>query len=522
MVSKTTSKVGLIGCGPWGMNHLRVLDELGVLAVACDVDEDRRRAIAAAHPRVSTTAATSDVLDDPEVRAVVLAVPTVAHAPLAKAALLAGKDVLVEKPIALTVGDAEELCSIAEANGRILAVGHVLEYHPAVTALKRLVAEGDLGRVAYMYANRLNFGRIRTEENVLWSFAPHDMAILLRLLGTMPESISCHGATYLSAGVADVTLTQVSFPGGVRAHVFVSWMHPFKEHRFVVVGERRMAVFDDTAPWSEKLVVYEHSVDWVDGAIPVARRAEGQHIELPSVEPLRVQAEAFLEAIDSRVPPLADGRSGLAVLKLLDAAQISMERQGVPVDLGRRRDVFIHPSAEIDSGATIGSGTKIWHFVHVMGDAVIGEQCVLGQNVFVGAEVRIGDRVRIQNNVSVYEAVELRSDVFVGPSVVFTNVRSPRSEVNRRGEFERTVVDEGATLGANSTIVCGHDVGRYAFVGAGAVVTADVPAHALVVGNPARVMGWVCRCGVRLADENGPCDACGRTYQRTASGLREM
>jgi UDP-2-acetamido-3-amino-2,3-dideoxy-glucuronate N-acetyltransferase len=179
-----------------------------------------------------------------------------------------------------------------------------------------------------------------------------------------------------------------------------------------------------------------------------------------------------------------------------------------------------HPTATIDDGCTIGDGTSVWHYSHVMTGAVIGRGCSLGQNVFVARDVRIGDNVKIQNNVSIYEGVELEDDVFCGPSMVFTNVVNPRSHVSRKHEYRRTRVGRGATIGANATIVCGHDVGPYAFIAAGAVVTSSVPAYALMIGVPARQAGWMCRCGIRLRlaldarDESATCAECGSAYRR--------
>jgi UDP-2-acetamido-3-amino-2,3-dideoxy-glucuronate N-acetyltransferase len=498
---------------------VRVFHELGALDTVCDVDAARLRNVAERYPTVRSSPSPTDVFADAGIDGVILATPVSTHGALAKDALRAGKDVLVEKPLAASLPEAEELCDTAERDGRILAVGHVLEYHPATERLEELVTSGTLGRIRYLYANRLNFGRIRTEENVLWSFAPHDVAMMQRLMHSSPELVSCHGGSYLSTEVADVTLTHLRFDGDVQAHIYVSWLHPFKEHRFVVVGEQRMAVFDDTAPWPEKLICYEHAVDWVEGQVPVARKASGEVVALEETEPLLRQAEAFLAAIASRVPPKADGRSGLAVLRVLSAAQRSIERGGTSESPGVE-DVYVHPTASIDAGATIGAGTKIWHHVHVMGETRIGRDCVLGQNVFVGRGVRIGDRVRIQNNVSVYEGVELCDGVFCGPSVVFTNVRNPRSEVDRKDAYERTLVREGASIGANATVVCGTTIGRSALVGAGAVVTRDVPDHALVVGNPARVTGWACACGERLPSSL-TCTACGRSYVEQGEALRE-
>jgi UDP-2-acetamido-3-amino-2,3-dideoxy-glucuronate N-acetyltransferase len=520
--SNDLPRVAVVGSGMWGINHARVFSELGCLAAICDRDPARLDMLKDRFASVRVSAALSDVLDDPDIAAVILATPAVTHASLATELLEAGKDVLVEKPMALDVSEAEALCDLADREGRVLAVGHVLEYHPAILKLRELVTSGGLGRVRYVYSNRLNFGRIRTEENVLWSFAPHDIAIMLRLLGSSPETITCHGGSFLRREVADTTLTSLTFPGDVHGHVYVSWLHPFKEQRFVVVGDQRMAVFDDTAPWPEKLMTYEHSVDWADGRVPVARKVSGEPVAVEEAEPLRCQAEAFLEAVVSRQGPLADARSGAAVLRVLMAAQSSLEHGGALVDVGGRSGTYVHPSASIDAGASIGAGTKIWHHVHVMSDVKIGRDCTLGQDVFVGQGVRIGDGCKIQNNVSVYDGVTLEDGVFCGPSVVFTNVRNPRSQVDRGGVYDATVVREGASLGANATIVCGNTIGRFAFVGAGTVVTHDVPDFAIVIGNPGRRVGWMCRCGERLPDGDAPvCEACGRAYQPDGEGLRE-
>ncbi|MCS7254755.1 MAG: N-acetyltransferase [Armatimonadetes bacterium] len=197
-----------------------------------------------------------------------------------------------------------------------------------------------------------------------------------------------------------------------------------------------------------------------------------------------------------------------------------MEQKGKVVSLVENPDkkggYFVHPTATVDPGAEIGEGTKIWHYTHVMSGAKIGRNCILGQNVFIGRNVRIGNNVKIQNNVSVYEGVELEDYVFCGPSMVFTNVINPRSEIERKNEFRQTIVKRGATLGANCTIICGVTIGQYAFVGAGAVVTKDVPDYALVIGVPARIVGWVCECGekLRFADRKAVCQSCGKRYQQ--------
>ena len=512
-------EVAVVGCGKWGANHVRVWYELGCLRTLCDIDDVRLQALAARYPGVRVTNRLDEVLEDEAVTGVILATPAQTHADLGRFCLQADKDVLIEKPLALTVRDAQEIVDLAAARRRILMVGHVLEYHPAVTRLRDLIRQGELGRIQYLYAHRLNLGRIRTAENALWSFAPHDIALILRFLDMMPEEVLCQGEAYLHEHVADVTLMGLKFPGKVQAHIFVSWLHPFKEHRFIVVGDRQMAVFDDTLPWERKLVLYPHRVQWMQGRIPVAHKAEAHPVELEEAEPLRVECERFLSCMIRRDPPLTDGASALRVIWVLQAAQKSLDSASRPVSLEadetRDRPWWAHPTAVIDPGAVLGEGTRVWHYTHVMPGARIGRGCILGQNVFVGRDVVIGDRVKIQNNVSVYTGVTLEDEVFCGPSMVFTNVINPRSGIERKHEFRPTLVRRGASLGANSTILCGVTIGRYAMVGAGAVVTRDVPDYAVVTGVPARRTGWVCACGVTLPQPtpDATCGDCGQTYR---------
>lgn len=514
-------RVAVLGAGPWGRNHVRVWNELGNLVLVCDPDADAVR-----HISGSTGVRTSHDPRDafgPDVDAVVLATPAPTHAELALQALRAGKHVLVEKPMALSSADARGLARAAEEGDLTLMVNHILEYHPAVTKLRTMVHEGELGRLLYLSSHRLNFGRMRTEEDALWSFAPHDLSLMVNLVGAAPREVSCKGGAYLSRDVADVTLMNLEWSGDVRGYVFVSWLHPHKDHRFVVVGDRQMAVLDDTRPWPEKLQVYPHRVEWIDGRVPVAQRAEPVPVPLEEAEPLKEAARHFLTCIDTGDEPRTGVANGLAVVELLEAGRHSLETRGGTVAVSPSRweaSYFAHPTATIDEGAAIGEGTKVWHHCHVMSGATVGRDVVLGQDCYIGAGARIGDGVRVQNNVSVYDAVTLEDRVFVGPAAVFTNVINPRTEAPRKDAYDRTLVRQGASIGANSTLVCPVIVGRYALVGAGAVVTRDVPAHALVVGNPARRIGWICMCGERLAADLR-CITCGRHYESADDGLRE-
>ena len=238
-------QIAVVGCGQWGKNLVRNLADLGVLRVMCDIDPNQLAPLRERLSGVKLTTSFSEILKDDDVAGIVIATPAGSHYALAKEALLAGKDVLVEKPLALKVAEGRDLVELAEKKLRILMVGHLLRYHPAVSKLKELIDEGKLGKLCYIYSNRLNLGRFRTEENILWSFAPHDISAMLYLLGERPTQVFAQGGSYLSQGIPDVTVTMFEFQSGVRGHIFVSWLHPYKEQKFVVVGDRQMAVFDD-------------------------------------------------------------------------------------------------------------------------------------------------------------------------------------------------------------------------------------------------------------------------------------
>ncbi len=517
--------VAVVGAGHWGKNLVRAFNTIGCLAAVCDYDPPTRHTLENEYPGCTVADSYDDILGKPCVGAVAIATPAELHADMVRKALLAGKDVFVEKPLCLSVGTARELVRMADSLGRILMVGHLLWYHPAILRLKQLVDDGELGKIRYVYSNRLNFGRIRREENILWSFAPHDISVLLGLLGEMPDSVRAQGGNYLHEQIADVTVSLLSFPSGIRAHLFVSWLHPYKEQRLVVVGERKMAVFDDVEK-RDKLLVYPHTIDWRNNA-PVPRKADAIVVPFESMEPLLAECRHFVECVRTRQRPRTDGEEALRVLTVLEQCQAALRdksARGAAVPPISTRNFFAHDSAFIDRGVEIGDGTTIWHVSHVMTGSRIGRNCRIGQNVVIGPHATVGNHVKIQNNVCVYEGVTLEDDVFCGPSTVFTNVVNPRGEIARMNELKKTLIQKGATLGANCTIVCGHTVGRYAFVGAGAVVTHDVPSYALVFGNPARIVGWMCRCGNRLR-ENGKlaqCPACSCIYLKTATGVEPV
>jgi predicted dehydrogenase len=243
--------------------------------------------------------------------------------------LKAGKDLFVEKPLALTFEQGRTLVELARRHERMLMVGHVLEYHPAIVQLRELINTGALGKIQYIYSNRLNLGKIRTEENILWSFAPHDIAVILRLVGDLPFQVIACGGSYIQPNIADVTITNLLFDNGVRAHIHVSWLHPFKEQRLVVIGSKKMASFDDV---SKQLVLYDQRVDVKQGE-PIPVKGEGELVDFAPDEPLRLECQAFLQAIATRQPSITDGESGLRVLKVLQAAQRSLVMNGEPITL---------------------------------------------------------------------------------------------------------------------------------------------------------------------------------------------
>jgi UDP-2-acetamido-3-amino-2,3-dideoxy-glucuronate N-acetyltransferase len=318
-------RVALLGAGAWGKNLLRVLGDFEEIRAVHDPDP----AAMAAVPEALRAPSLEAILEDRGVEAVVIATPPATHFALARAALASGRDVFVEKPLTLEVERSVELVELADRLGRVLMVGHVTLYHPAILALKELLRRGDLGRPQYLYSNRLNSGRVRESENILWSFAPHDFAVMLYLLDGPPSEILAVGSSHLKEDRADVTVTHLKFPGGERAHIFVSWLHPMREHRLVVTGERRMAVFADDSRGGS-LSLYDVGVG-KSGERSVRPSPAMDVVPLAPQEPLRLEIGHFLECLDRRVEPLTGGRHGLEVVRLLAAAEASLRGGGTPV-----------------------------------------------------------------------------------------------------------------------------------------------------------------------------------------------
>ena len=322
-------RVGVAGLGYWGPNLARNFAALPgcELTWCCDPSPQARDQAASLVPGTRLTGDLSDLLDDPDLDAVALATPVATHAALAAAVVEAGKHCFVEKPLAQSTADAERVVALAEASGRTLMVGHLLEYHPAVRKLKELIDSGELGdRIFYIYGNRLNLGKLRADENALWSLGAHDVSVVLHLVDEEPTELIAHGESYVRGGIEDVVFCFLRFPTGLSAHLHLSWLDPHKERRLVVVGSRRMATFDDMA-LEGKLTIYDKGFDEdAHGYGEYITRAGGSYRpRITNVEPLRLECQHFISCVRNGERPLSDGESGLRVVRVLEALQRSLE-----------------------------------------------------------------------------------------------------------------------------------------------------------------------------------------------------
>lgn len=314
-------KLAVVGCGRWGINHVRTACRLfgERLALVSDADISVSEKVKEISESIHFTVNSEEIIDDPDIGAVIVATPAITHYSIARTLLMNGKNVLVEKPITLELSEARELIQIAEEKKLKLMVGHVLLYHPAVLKLKELVDAGKIGNLQYIYSNRLNFGTVRTEENILWSFAPHDISIIQFLLGSNPEHVEARGVSLLRKNIEDSTITHLSYPGNIHAHIFVSWLHPFKEQRLVVIGDKGMMVFEDSAP-RDKLKFYPKRFNNVHGTI---EKFDGEFelIAHDDRQPLDEEQCHFMKCVAEDRTPLTDGKHALEVLEILKLAE---------------------------------------------------------------------------------------------------------------------------------------------------------------------------------------------------------
>jgi predicted dehydrogenase len=320
-------RVGVAGLGYWGPNLARNFDRLAdaELVWLCDEDPERLERHGPAFPGARRSASLDDLLADDTLDAVALATPVATHAALAQRVLEAGKHCFVEKPLAQSVGEAEQVVAAARAHDRVLMVGHLLEYHPGVEALKQLVDGGELGDVRYVYSNRLNLGVLRPDENALWSLGAHDVSVILRLAGEEPYECQAVGESYMQEGIEDVVFCFLRFPSGLAAHMHLSWLDPHKERRFTVVGSKKMATFDDME-LERKLTVYDKGFDesWSSYGEYIARSGDTYSPRVPNDEPLGIECAHFVESVRSGSEPRSGGEAGLRVVRVLDALQQSL------------------------------------------------------------------------------------------------------------------------------------------------------------------------------------------------------
>jgi UDP-2-acetamido-3-amino-2,3-dideoxy-glucuronate N-acetyltransferase len=315
--------IAVVGCGHWGKNLVRNFSDLGSLAAVCDPNAEVAQQYADQY--LVKNYSFSEVLNNLSIEGVVLAVPAPLHASMGIEVMNAGKHAYVEKPLAMNNLEAERMIASAEKNGVQLMVGHLLQYHPIFISLRTLVESDEMGALQYIYSNRLSFGKVRSEEDVIWSFAPHDISMILSLAGQEPDTVRAESTSILQPDIADTAIVHLEFKSGLKAHISVSWLHPYKEQKLVVVGKKAMAVFDDTKPWGEKLALYRHVVR-SSGSLPSLEKAEVEYVEVSQSEPLRNECQHFVDVVSGDITPLTNGKEGLGVLNVLSAASLSQSK----------------------------------------------------------------------------------------------------------------------------------------------------------------------------------------------------
>jgi UDP-2-acetamido-3-amino-2,3-dideoxy-glucuronate N-acetyltransferase len=485
-----TKFIALIGAGYWGKNLLKDLNNIGVLKAICELNGEIINNYKQSYPNIHFTKNWNEILNDKSITAVVIALPAEYHYKFSKEALENDKDVFVEKPLSLNLEEAEHLVNIADERNKILMVGHVLRYHPCVQKIEQLVKNGSIGTLYYINCSRKNLGKIRQHENVLWSFAPHDISLVLSLVNrATPVKINCNGQIHLNHKIHDVTDTYLEFPGNCFAQISVNWLHPFKEQRTTIVGSEGMLVFDDTKPKNEKLSICKKYLSRKPGYHPFVSPSEFKTVDCNWMDdklPLQLECEHFVHCCQTRETPVTDGKEGLAVLKILDSCRKDLHKtKKTKNETALETKYFSHETAIIGKKAIIKDGSKIWHWTHILGGE-IGENCSIGQNCFMAPGSKLGNNCKVQNNISIYSGITCEDNVFLGPSMVFCNDETPRAAYSKNGVYMKTLVKEGASIGANSTILPGITIGKCAFIGAGSVVTKNVPDYAVIIGNPAK------------------------------------
>lgn len=482
---QSSQKYALIGTGKWGKNILKTLYNLNYLHTICDINQTTLDEFKTLYPNIHTTTDFKLILTNPDIHGVFIALPAEMHYSFAQQVLEYNKDLYIEKPITLNVNEAENLVRMAEERKRILMVGHILHYHPAIEKIKEIINNNEIGEIVSITSNRLNLGTFRTEENVLWSFGCHDISIILSLCNyKTPTNIHVSGKSHITESIHDIINITMNIEQ-IYININLSWIHPYKEQKLIVIGTKGMLVFDDLEV-NDKLKVYYNYIKRDNLNIPIANKTEPIIINcMSNMTPLEKECLHFVKCCENRSKPSTSGEEGIEVLKVLEICSKIIQPK-----------YFSHSSSFIDKGATIGNETKIWHCSHITDTAEIGERCNIGQNCYIAG--KIGDGCKVQNNVSIYLGVQAENNVFFGPSCVLTNDKNPRCEYSKNGNYIQTYIETGVTIGANATIICGIKIGKYALIGAGAVITKNVEPYSIMVGNPAIKIGCIDEKGNRF------------------------
>lgn len=508
----------LIGLGRWGKNIFNTIYKLDALYAVCEMNIDLLNQYKKLYgENLIYLNDINEIKNHNKIKAVIIATPAVTHYDVCKKCLLMNKDVLVEKPFVLKYTDGEELCDIARLKEKILMVGHLMQYHPYIKTIQDLLKTNTLGKILYIKSNRLNLGQLRYDENVLWSFAPHDISIILSLLNHKDLiKMSCNGLSLLNKPIADITTTKFYFKDNQYAEINVNWLYPFKEQSLIIVCEYGMLYFKDDRV-NPELIYYKNPIKY---SVVNSLNDNVEKIKINvdiSTTPLEHELIHFIHCIKTRETPLTDGRfEGLPVVKILEQSQKELEKnqedlekedvekedlEKEDLEKNEYENVFIHPSAIIGKNVKIGKGTKIWHNTHIVDDVVLGENCNIGQGVYIGKGVKMGNNCKVQNNVNIYSGVECEDGVFFGPNCTTTNDKTPRALYPKNGKYIKTIIKKGATIGAGAVIVCGIELGIECMIGAGSVVCKNVPDRMLVVGNPAKIIGIVDEYGNKMEDK---------------------
>lgn len=495
--------MGVLGGGAWGSNLIKQFNNCGVLHTICDINQEAIKRYNFEYPHVRTTNKWQNILDNKKITMVCIALPADMHYQFAKEALLADKDTYVEKPITLDVREAEELVQLAKEKNKILMVGHLLHYHPCIEKIKEIIGSGEIGKIKNIVSNRLNLGKFRVQENVLWSFAPHDISVILSLCGDkLPDSVSCNGHSHITQGVHDITNSILKYDDqDIYVNINVNWLNPYKEQCMSIVCEKGLIVFNDVLK-EGKLRLYKNYIEWTGSTKPTPNpmKSEGQIIDIDMSEsPLYRECLHFIDSCRTRHTPITDGHEGVRVLQVLQGLQDSLVKSGQNIKLIHadvKPNYFIHESAIVDEPNRLSDNVKVWHFSHVCANAEIGESSMIAQGCFIASNSSIGRFCKIQNMVSIWNGVHIKDYVFIGSQTCFTNDRLPLAEFPKHGEYLDTIVENNVSIGTNCSIMCGIRIGHHAFIGCGSTVLKNVPPYAVMVGQPCRQIGTINEAGV--------------------------